>query len=121
MKLNDFFTKSPKAKASSRKIVTVVNDRREQELRGEMQELTKSLSRLEIVEKENVTLNDRAQNAETHLKEILEREDVALVSKNLMILVALKFDQLKFAIWEFKGRYYRSNLNWKIVDKDIVV
>ena len=74
MKLNDFFTKSPKAKASSRKIVTVVNDRREQELRGEIQELTKSLSRLEIVEKENVTLNDRAQNAETHLKEILERE-----------------------------------------------
>ena len=74
MKLNDFLDKSPHIRSTSQKVITVANEKRENELTAEIQTLQKEVDRLHTVDVERSNFNQRMQAAEIQLHETLERE-----------------------------------------------
>ena len=74
MKLNDFLNKSPHTRSTSQKIITVANEKKENELIETIQTLRKEIDRLHIVDSERSEFNQRMQAAEIQLQETLERE-----------------------------------------------
>ena len=74
MKLNDFLEKSPKPRSTKQKVITVANEKKENELVVKIQALQKELDRLVTVDAERADFNQRMQAAEILLKETLERE-----------------------------------------------
>jgi len=74
MKLNDFFNKSPTARSSGKKIITVANERLEHELMGKVDVLTTELTRMHDVDKENLTLTAKVQDVKGHLEAVIQSE-----------------------------------------------
>ena len=74
MKLNDFFEKAPKPRLPSQKIITLANEKKENDLIVLTQTLQKEIDRLHTVDSERSEFNQRMQAAEIQLKETLERE-----------------------------------------------
>ena len=83
MKLNDFFDKSSKPKTPN-KIITVVNEIRENELKGQVSELENEIKRLQVVEVERDSFNQRMQAAEIQLNETIEINEQLSYEKVLL-------------------------------------
>ena len=89
MKLNEFFNKSKGIKKNNKKIVTVVNEKKENLLASQIVELQQQLANLQQVNIEKDLLNERLQSVEIQLKETSER------GVNLETSKALLEDELK--------------------------
>ena len=83
MKLNDFLDKSPKPRLTPQKVITITNEKKENELVETIQTLRKELGRLHTVESERSEFNQRMQAAEIQLQETLERE-IVLKADNVL-------------------------------------
>lgn len=83
MKLNDFFDKSSKPK-SANKVITVVNEIKENELQAQISDLEKEVERLHLVDGEKDSFNQGMQSAEIRLKESLENVDKLIYEKALL-------------------------------------
>ena len=83
MKLNDFFDKSSTPKTPN-KIITVVNEIRENELKGQVSELENEIKRLQVVEVERDSFNQRMQAAEIQLNETIEINEQLSYEKVLL-------------------------------------
>ena len=81
MKLNNFFDKSNNLNRKQTKIISVINEKKENEFKSEISRLQIEINRLEQVEIERSLFNQRMQSAETRLEETLERE-VSLKAQN---------------------------------------
>jgi len=81
MKLNNFFDKSKQVNTNQKKVISVVNEKKENALKQEIDVLQAEIDRLNQVEVERNAFNQRMQSAETLLQETLERE-VSLKAKN---------------------------------------
>ena len=90
MKLNDFLDKSPRPRSTPQKIITVANEKKENELIEEIQTLQKEVERLHSVDFERSDFNQRMQAAEIQLHETLEREAEL---KNTKALLETEIDQ----------------------------
>lgn len=84
MKLNSFFNKSNQVNNSQKKIISVVNEKKENALKQEINTLQAEIDRLKQIEVERNAFNQRMQSAETLLQETLERE-VSLEAKNVLL------------------------------------
>jgi len=84
MKLNSFFNKSNQINTNQKKIISVVNEKKENALKQEIDILQAEIDRLNQIEVERNAFNQRMQSAETLLQETLERE-VSLKAKNALL------------------------------------
>ena len=96
MKLNDFFEKSPRPRSTPQKVITVTNEKKENELVETIQILQKDVDKLRTVEAERSEFQQRMMAAEIQLKETLERE------------VALNADAVLFKQQIDEGVYLRE-------------
>ena len=74
MKLNNFFDKSRSSNRKQTKVISVTNEKKENEFKNEIDRLQAEVTRLEQVEVERSLFNQRMQSAEVLLEETLERE-----------------------------------------------
>ena len=74
MKLNNFFDKSKQVNRNQKKVISVVNEKKENALKQEIATLQAEITRLDQVELDRNAFNQRMQSAETQLQETLERE-----------------------------------------------
>jgi len=81
MKLNNFFEKSKQVNTNQKKIISVVNEKKENALKQEIGNLQAEIARLGQVEIERSAFNQRMQSAEILLQETLERE-ISVKAKN---------------------------------------
>ena len=84
MKLNNFFDKSRSSNRKQTKVISVTNEKKENEFKNEIDRLQAEVTRLEQVEVERSLFNQRMQSAEVLLEETLERE-ISLKTKNELL------------------------------------
>lgn len=84
MKLNNFFDKSRSSNRKQTKVISVTNEKKENEFKNEIDRLQAEVTRLEQVEVERSLFNQRMQSAEALLEETLERE-ISLKTKNELL------------------------------------
>ena len=80
MKLNSFFNKSNNQRKSTSKVISFVNETREDAWKAEVHRLQTALDRLKTVDEERSEFSQRMRSAEIQLHEIKER-DIALQAK----------------------------------------
>tara|TARA_R110002020_G_scaffold51677_5_gene146156 strand:+ start:3265 stop:4278 length:1014 start_codon:yes stop_codon:yes gene_type:complete len=84
MKLNNFFDKTKLVHTNQKKVISFVNEEKENALQQEIATLQTEITRLEQVELERNAFNQRMQSAETQLQELLEREVSLQAQKALL-------------------------------------
>ena len=88
MKLGNFFLKDPPSRSSVNKTITVGNEAKENELLSTIAVLQTEIGRFPSIEKENSTLRDRVQKAETSSNEAAGREQELIQTNKLLQLSA---------------------------------
>jgi len=74
MKLNNFFSKTPKSNLRGPKIITVTNEAREKELLAQIADLQVYVERLGIVDKDNLDLRTKLTDVEGFLNNAIKKE-----------------------------------------------
>ena len=84
MKLNNFFDKSKNLNRKQTRIISVTNEKKENEFKSEIVRLQIEITRLEQVEIERSLFNQRMQSAETQLEYEVEQGNVLREEKQFL-------------------------------------